>query len=171
MMWRACRRGGRAAILVGVPAAAAAVKLADFLLPLTDPFLVLNPASAILLEGAAIGLLLLGLGERTPSLASLVAVSTAWRAAFLGWGTAAAALAGASNVFALKGFTAWRFFAVDPFVSALLIYAAFRVARTRDAKAAGLRPARPLDRLAARPAWAASSAVLAAAVEILLRRV
>ena len=173
MMSRALRRSGRTVVLAGVPAVAATVKLADFLLPIPDPFLVLNPAAAILIEGAAIALLLSRAGESKPSFASLAAVSTAWRAVYYGWGTAAASLAGASNLFAPERFAAWRFFALDPLVAALLIDAAYRAARTCAAKVPRTRcsgPALRLDRLAARPAWAAASVVLAAAVGILLRR-
>jgi len=170
MMRRAFALNGRAVVLAGIPAAAAAVKMADFLLPLSDPFMVINPAAAILLEGLAAGFLLMRSEERTPSFLSLVAVSAAWRAAYFGWGSAAATLWGASGVFGLDGFAPWRFFAVDPLISAALIQAAFLAARSRGAAAFRFRAGRPLDRLAGRPAWAVASLLWAAAVEILLRR-
>jgi hypothetical protein len=173
MMRRALSRTGRSAVLAGVPAVAAAVKLADLLLPVRDPFIVINPAAAILLEGAALAVLLRRSGERAPSPPSLAVASTAWRVAYLAWGSASASLAGAPNAFALAGFSPWRFFAVDPLVAAMLIAAALGAARARAAARAGTvrrRPAGPLDRWASSPARAAASLVLAAAVEIILRR-
>ncbi|MBN2206877.1 MAG: hypothetical protein JW742_05690, partial [Candidatus Aminicenantes bacterium] len=169
-MRRAFLGDGRAVVLVGVPAVAAAVKLADFLLPVSDPFLVLNPAAAILLEGAAVALLLGRMGRRTPSLASLAAASTAWRFAYFGWAAASASLAGATSVFALDGFSPWRYFAAEPLAAALLILAAFRVSDRRAARGPRPAAARLSDRIASRPGYAAASAVLAVLVEILLGR-
>ena len=171
MMRRAFALNGRAVVLAGIPAAAAAVKLADFLLPLSDPFMVINPAAAILLEGLAAGFLLMRSKEQTPSFLSLVAVSAAWRAAYFGWGSAAAALWGAPTVFGLDGFDPWRYFAFDPLIAAALIQAAFLAARSGAAAALKLRAgSRGVDRMAGRPAWAVASILWAAAVDILLRR-
>lgn len=171
-MRSAFRRSGRAVVLAGVPAVAAAIKLADFLLPVSDPFLVFNPAAAILLEGAAIALILgrVGVGWRSPSFKSLAAASAAWRVAYSFWAVATAALAGATNALALDGFDPWRYFAAEPIAAALLIFAALRATAARAADAPAPLAMRLLDRAATHPAWAAATAVLAAVAGNLLGR-
>lgn len=167
---RAYRQSGRAVVLAGVPAAAAAVKLADFLLPVSDPFIVINPAAAILLEGCAVAVLFLRLKGRTPSLASLLAAAAAWRAAYSGWGIAASAFLQASNRFGLAGFNPWSYFAADSLINAALIRASFEVAKREASGKLRPRSLGWLDLMAANPALAVSAVLLAAAAEILLRR-
>jgi hypothetical protein len=169
MMRQAFRRSGRTLALAGVPAVAAAVKLADFILPVSDPFIVINPAAAILIEGFAAAVLLLGARKRTPTFASLLSAAAAWRVAYFGWGLASSALPHASNRFGGAGFDPWSFFALDSLINATLIGAGFEVAKRRPSVRVGDGILGWAERITAWPIAAGATVLAAVAAEILSR--
>lgn len=157
-MLAAVRRTGKPAAALAVAAVAAAVKLASGFLPSVPWIFVVNPALAILAEGAVVfvGARLFRFNRSEAVVVPAVIVSVAWRVAFL----ALVVLLPVQKGILMKGAPAiLSFLLLESAVNGLLIAAACRI---------GADPARlgaAANRLA-RPSVAAATLILALGVQV-----
>lgn len=137
-MHRAYVRTGQVSTLMGVSAIAAAIKLTNLALPILPAIDTINPAMAILLEGAAVTVLF-GLArqfENAITWPRLLLVATGWKAMFLFVQLAAgieSGMAFADPVLVL------RFLLLDSVINTVLIVMYLRLAQRSEAQPGPVR--------------------------------
>ncbi len=148
---------GRIGSIFHIAGIAAAIKMADFLLPVYLPIRIINPAICILLEGLAVAGVYRIYVTRGQSLTGPATffMGAAWRTIFLGYlfvisrfGLPAALVTEGIQV-------SLRFVILESFVNSLIIYACLRWGHFKL-------------QLEARPHWAAGALLLALGTQFLI---
>lgn len=137
-MHRAYLRTGQVSTLMGVSAIAAAIKLTNLALPVLPPMDTINPAMAILLEGAAVTVLF-GIArqfEEAVTWPRILLVATGWKAMFLFIQLAAGIESGMAFA---DPMLVLRFLLLDSIVNTVLIVLYLRLAERRQRDSAPVR--------------------------------
>ena len=144
-MSKAQKTTGEVSAPLEIAAIASAIKLADFLIPGTDPIRVINPALSILMEGLAVtAVCALGLTKRFPLFFKVLGMGIIWRGMFSVY-LYLISMIDLPALLVTSGMgTLLRFVLLESFINALVIFACIRLA----VRLPGHRP-RPISPLAA----------------------
>jgi len=128
IMARAFAATGKQSSIVWTAGVAAAIKLADLLLPGTDFFMVINPAQAILLESiAVVAIFSFSNSAKRSSPAVPILASVSWRLAYAFVSLFAAGSYSAANFFQAGILSPFRFLIVEAVCDGLLVYVILQI--------------------------------------------
>ena len=124
-MDRAYKESGKYISLLSTSAVAATIKLMDLFLPGLNPIFTINPAMAILMEGALlmIAYKMIQQSQRTFRFREALMAAAGWRATFILYSLALMALSISDDFFHIGIGNILRFFILESLVNALFITA------------------------------------------------
>ena len=130
MMIRVYRETSSRWAVLACAAVAAGLKLLDLLLPAPNPFIVINPALAMLGEGLAVAAFFLPLGLRSTGIRRLAAIgltALAWRGIYAGLVSALGVSFTFPSVLALGPLQIFSFFVLESLGNTALIFPGFQL--------------------------------------------
>ena len=140
-MTRAYRESGKAISLFSVSVTAAAVKLADLFLPGPGPIVTINPALAILMEGAVLMIIYKVLLEnrRVFRFREALTAAAGWRAAFILYSFSLLIFSISDDFFQIGIGNIIRFFLLESLVNAAIIIAYLKTGQSLERNRSGVQ--------------------------------
>lgn len=140
-MTRAYRESGKTISLFSTAATAAAIKLVDLFLPGPGPTLTINPALAILMEGAVLMAIykVLHKNRRVFGFREALTTAAGWRAAFILYSFLLLILSISDDFFRIGIGNILRFFLLESLVNAAIIIAYLKTEKSFKKNRSGLR--------------------------------
>lgn len=165
-MTRAYRESGKTMSLLSTAATAATIKLVDLFLPGPGPIFTINPALAILMEGAVLMVCYKVLLEkqRVFRFREALLAAAGWRAAFILYSFILLILAISDDFFRIGIVNILRFFLLESLVNAAIIVAYLKTEESRKWNRFGVRIWRPGGAVASDAGISFSCGVFAAAI-------
>jgi hypothetical protein len=140
-MTRAYRESGKAISLFSTSAAAAAIKLVDLFLPGPGPIVTINPALAILMEGAVLMVIykVLRENQRVFRFRESLLAAAGWRAAFILYSFILLIFSISDDFFHIGIGNILRFFLLESLVNAAIIITYLKTEKSLKGNRGGVR--------------------------------